>query len=404
MAIDTTIKNDTLTQQAQSVSAPQTPTITVGGTNISKPQKQSMGGMDISQFAGIVDTMRGKLTENNKLADTRTKLLNVLYNRPLTKDEASTLDPSTVDLINKGDKKQIEMQIRILNDKISGRTQTLDKSVDYLTSAYEKTLLANEKAKSDAMSFIAVALKEASDVGLSPKAYMEQLYGAEKLAQLEDLTGLQFTETGAPVKRDKGFTPYQVFSATQALKKTVQKNTEAAKELNRQKNVLNVTWNRFNKGEAKDLNATTQAIISTFNKILDPLSVVREAEYDRTAQGQAFIENIKGRIDALTKGGPGLTKESLKELVDLGNAYAQNAQAYIDSVDESAREEARFFGLNPDFVVSSYVPPAETEPKKEDFKSQIIAISSEDVYNKLKKSNPDASDEELFNAIKSRKK
>lgn len=154
-----------------------------------------------------------------------------------------------------------------------------------------------------------------------------------------------------------GLTPYQTFQATQSLKKTNQSNVAAATELKRQTDIINSTWNRLASGQAKDLNATSQAIITTFNKILDPTSVVRESEYDRTGAGQALLSTIQGKIAAISQGGPGLTRESLKELVDLGNTYAKNAQAYIDASNERAREEASFFGLNPDFIVSTQIKP-----------------------------------------------
>ena len=151
---------------------------------------------------------------------------------------------------------------------------------------------------------------------------------------------------------NNGFTPYQTFQATQNLKKTVQTSTAAAQELKRQTGIINETYNRLASGQANDLNGTTQAIVTTFNKLLDPTSVVRESEYDRSASGQALITSIGGKMAALTQGGPGLTKESLKELVDLGNLYAKNAQASIDAQNARAREEAEFFGLNPDFVTT----------------------------------------------------
>jgi len=150
-----------------------------------------------------------------------------------------------------------------------------------------------------------------------------------------------------------GLTLYQTFQATQNLKKNTQTMTAASRELQRQVGNMETAWNRLENGEAQDLNATSQAIITTFNKILDPTSVVRESEYDRTPSGQALVSQIEGKINAITQGGPGLTKESLKELVDLGKAFAEGAQANIDAKTASAREEAQFFGLNPDFVVGT---------------------------------------------------
>jgi len=147
-------------------------------------------------------------------------------------------------------------------------------------------------------------------------------------------------------------TPYQQFQATQAIANQTQKFTDASRELQRQSNVLTQTWNRYASGEAKDLNATTQAIVTTFNKLLDPTSVVREAEYDRSASGQALLSSITGKLASVVQGGPGLTPASLKELVDLGNLYASNAQASVQQANQRATQMAQQFGLNPSFVTT----------------------------------------------------
>lgn len=163
-----------------------------------------------------------------------------------------------------------------------------------------------------------------------------------------------------------GLNPYQTFQATQSLKKTTQTNTSAARELQRQGSILTDTWNRYANGDATDLNATTQALVTTFNKILDPDSVVRETEYDRSASGQALLTTIQGKIAALSQGGPGLTPASLKELVDLGNTYTANAQRSIDEANRRAREEAQFFGLNPDFVTTAGANTATSDLSDDD--------------------------------------
>ncbi len=197
----------------------------------------------------------------------------------------------------------------------------------------------------------------------------------------------------SPVEKGENLTPYQQFQATQAIQKTTQTNTDAARELNRQGSILEQTWDRYTKGEAGDLNATTQAIVTTFNKILDPTSVVRETEYDRSSAGQALISAIEGRIARISQGGPGLTPESLKELVDLGLTYSKNAQASITAANERARQQAEYFGLNPDFVTTSdYKAPSlqeyyQSNPAQQPKIEQII------------RENPDLSDEDILQIV-----
>ena len=68
-----------------------------------------------------------------------------------------------------------------------------------------------------------------------------------------------------------------------------------------------------------------QALIMTFNKILDPTSVVRESEFARTGQSQGAIDAAAGWFKKLVKGGSGLTEDGLKavfkmsELISTGS-------------------------------------------------------------------------------------
>jgi hypothetical protein len=151
-------------------------------------------------------------------------------------------------------------------------------------------------------------------------------------------------------KNSFGLTPSQQFTASQTLQKKVANNTDAAREITRQIGVMTGAWDRYSTGKATDLNATSQAIITSFNKILDPTSVVRETEYDRSGSGQALLSKIEGKIATISQGGPGLTKESLQELVNLGKTYEANAKASIAKEQERARAEAQYYGLNADLI------------------------------------------------------
>ena len=170
-----------------------------------------------------------------------------------------------------------------------------------------------------------------------------------RLAQSEGYDG---TFTDFNKKQSSGLTPYQQFQATQSISKDNAARTTGARELERQSGIITATYDRFARGEAGDLNGTTQAIVTTFNKLLDPTSVVRESEYDRSSAGQALVSNIQGKIAAITQGGPGLTQASLKELVDLGNLYAENARASILRENERSIGLAESFGIDPSFVTS----------------------------------------------------
>lgn len=64
-------------------------------------------------------------------------------------------------------------------------------------------------------------------------------------------------------------------------------------------------------------SAVDQALITTFNKMLDPTSVVRESEYARTAMDLPFFNRIAGGYEKFVAGGAGLTDDDRAALADL---------------------------------------------------------------------------------------
>ncbi len=191
-----------------------------------------------------------------------------------------------------------------------------------------------------------------------------------------DGTFLEFT-----TKADRtGFTPYQQFTATQTLRKELTQNTASARTVSQQYGLMQEALNRVVTGETKDLNATSQAIITTFNKILDPASVVREGEYDRTAQGQSLINQIEGKIVRLQQGGAGLSVGALQEIVDLGKDLADSYKQYAENQNELLRENARAFGLDANLVTGDISEVTSDEQSKIDQLRQINPnLSDEDI-------------------------
>ena len=88
-------------------------------------------------FASVVDSMRTKLAVSQDLVDLKNKVVTGLYDRPLTPEEKLSLTPSVRDAMESGDRNRIDQELRIINDQIKGRTDSLDTSVQYLTSAYQ---------------------------------------------------------------------------------------------------------------------------------------------------------------------------------------------------------------------------------------------------------------------------
>lgn len=73
-----------------------------------------------------------------------------------------------------------------------------------------------------------------------------------------------------------------------------------------------------------------QTLITTFNKILDPQSVVRESEYARTPENMSLINRIYGNMQSYVTGGAKLTDSDRQALVRMVKEVTQNRMnAYV---------------------------------------------------------------------------
>jgi hypothetical protein len=152
-------------------------------------------------------------------------------------------------------------------------------------------------------------------------------------------------------------------------------NTKATREVARQYQVMQTSWQALGKGAGK--GTVEQGIISPFNKILDPDSVVREGEYDRTAQGQALLQRMQTIRDNLQSGGQ-ISREVLQDMVKIAGTYAKQADAFNNAekarvgavADRMGIDQSLIFTAEPQANGATTAPPATGgEPKVGDTKT-----------------------------------
>jgi len=81
-----------------------------------------------------------------------------------------------------------------------------------------------------------------------------------------------------------------------------------------------------------------QGLITVYNKILDPTSVVRESEYNRTPENLSLVNRMQGTYDQLLSGGAGLTGEDRKAAVDAAHLLMDGAErSYNETIDNAVR-------------------------------------------------------------------
>lgn len=94
-------------------------------------------------------------------------------------------------------------------------------------------------------------------------------------------------------------------------------------------------------------------IITMFNRVIDPTSVVREGEFDRSIQGQALLNRFRGFADRMSVGGAGITIEELQEYAAIANQIMGNGRTrYIRERLVPFYNRVRSYGLAPENVFS----------------------------------------------------
>lgn len=100
--------------------------------------------------------------------------------------------------------------------------------------------------------------------------------------------------------------------------------------------------------------ALDQGLITMFNKITDPKSVVRESEYSRTPENLSLANRLSGAVEKLKKGGAGLTHEDRKALVFGAKLIAnQYGKTYNDTLS-NYQDLASKMKVDPELVVGGY--------------------------------------------------
>ena len=100
----------------------------------------------------------------------------------------------------------------------------------------------------------------------------------------------------------------------------------------------------------KSFIAVDQALITLFNKMTDPQSVVRESEYARTPQNMSLLNRIRGKAEKIMSGGTGLTPEERQALTDMAGLFHEVYQSNYDNAITDYTDLAKNTGIPPELI------------------------------------------------------
>ena len=187
----------------------------------------------------------------------------------------------------------------------------------------------------DVLSAGAVDQRKRDDITFRTNEQIRATRAAQQAQQ-------EFTPPPAPKPR-----PTPTLSDVRGLRNDFMRETTAAREVASQARMMGEGLAAARRG---DMAAGSQAVLVTFQKILDPTSVVRESEYARSAAGQAALAQIQGAYERVQQGGAGVPVQELEKFAQMANqilqARAQEAAASRDQINAIAQE----YGINPELV------------------------------------------------------
>lgn len=152
-----------------------------------------------------------------------------------------------------------------------------------------------------------------------------------------------------------GISPTAEANVINRLTNQWSKATEPARELRRQVGLMDAGLEAARKG---DRAQGAQAVLVTFQKILDPTSVVRESEYARSASGLSLLQRIRGAAEQVAVGGANMPLAELEKFAALARQMATEQTKYLGGVERRIKSTADRYKIPHELVVDESIAAA----------------------------------------------
>jgi len=136
----------------------------------------------------------------------------------------------------------------------------------------------------------------------------------------------------------------------QKLFDDLRKDSQSFKDIDRTFKWMNTIWGDFKDNPSESRAAMEQALIIMFNKMLDPGSVVREWEFDRTSQWQSVMNSAEWYLQKLMAGWAWIKNEAFEDIVNIAKVLHDASQDTVWDIKTSYRSFAWDLWADPEFV------------------------------------------------------
>jgi hypothetical protein len=195
------------------------------------------------------------------------------------------------------------------------------------------------------------SMEEFSDPNITPERKAAILADRKAYMQSDDRAPRVTVNTG-------GLNANQGALLTEKLAKTWNDANSSSREMKRSLSLMDVGLKRFRQG---DKNGGSQAVLVTFQKILDPTSVVRETEYARSAQGISMLARLQGMAERLQAGGAGVPDAELAAMVETARAMLSEMESHSSGQRSRIEAMAKKYQIDP-VLIFGMEPPAQAPP------------------------------------------
>lgn len=291
------------------------------------------------------------------------------YKAPLTVSNNRIVDPNDpkiIGILKTVPKPKYQVSQKAISALGSAvQTNNMGSGIAGIAGAIGKTLSSNVQAAKQAQAELAPVLAEQQTAANTKAAIANNPFlasvaqGATSLTPTDEAEMLQtvtpqFKQLYLEAKNQssKALSPSNIIQVRKEVASlpTVKVGDEAIKVYRN----LNAAMQSYQDGKV-DKNTVDQALIIMFQKMLDPGSVVREGEYERTRQGQSAYDAVSGNIAKLTQGGAGISDKTRQDMVTLAYELAQaQSNAMKRDLDQYKTYYVDQLGMDPFEVLGAY--------------------------------------------------